>query len=160
MKNIAKQIIKIVFLNLCLITALFSKLELGTDFPKLVLENQYAQKVSIPKKGEVTLLFSFEKGVSTGIQKFLEKQESDFLTQHHMMYISDISSLPKFLVDFFVLPKLKSFNFDVALLYEDNSLDKEENKITVIRLKEHRVVAISFLNVDKLEEFMARPASF
>lgn len=148
------------FVHLLFMTLLFGELKIGERFPSLTLENPYNETVTISKEGTCTLLFSFEKNISTAIQAFLEKQEPDFLSQHHMMYISDISSLPKFLVSFFVLPKLKGFAFDVALLYEDNTLNREENKITVIRLKDNTVVDMMFIEVDKLESFMVEPASF
>jgi len=159
MNSVGKRVISIVFINLLFMTLLFAELKVGESFPSLTLVNPYNQTVTVSKKGELTLLLSFEKDISTGIQKFLEEQERDFLIEHHMLYVSDISSLPKFLVNFFVLPKLKVFEFQVALLYDENKLNREEKKITIIHLKDNVIMDIDFIEINALESFMAKSAS-
>jgi len=151
---------RILFINLLFITLILADVKVGEGFPSLALLNQQSKKVEIPKKGEVLLLISFEKDTSTAIQEFLKEKKSDFLSANNMMYISDISSLPSFLVNLFVLPKLKKFDFEVALIYDENELDREEEKITVIHIKDNNVTSISFIEVHELEKFMVKPTSF
>jgi len=151
---------RILFINLLFITLLSADVKVGERFPTLALQNQQSEKVEIPQKGEVLLLVSFEKDTSTAIQELLKEKNSDFLSANNMMYISDISSLPSFLVNLFVLPKLKEFDFEVALIYNENELDREEKKVTIIHLKENNVTDISFIEVHELEKLMAKPTSF
>jgi hypothetical protein len=148
---------KILFINLLFITLLLAELKVGEQFPSLPLVNQYDKTINIPKEGEVILLISFEKDTSTAIQSFLEKQEEGFLSDNNMSYISDISSLPKFLVNIFVLPKLKKFDFNVALLYEKSLLTHKEGHLTIIHLKENRVVDKLFIESSRVDEFMVKP---
>ena len=150
---------KIILINLLFMTLLLADVKVGERFPTLALLNQHNEKIEIPQKGEVILLLSFEKEISTDIQIFLEKQDNHFLMNHHMVYISDISSLPRFLVNLFVLPKLKEFDFKVALLYDENGLNREEKKATIIYLKDNTITDIDFIEVNKLENFMVKPTS-
>ncbi len=159
MNNIGKIFIRLIVIDLFLLTLLSAELRVGDGFPSLVLVDSENKTVEISKKGEITLLVSFEKDISTDIQKFLEKQDNNFLTNHHMVYISDISSLPRFLVNFFVLPRLKEFDFKVALLYDENELNREEKKATIIHLKDNIITDISFIKVNKLEASMVKPTS-
>jgi hypothetical protein len=148
---------KILFINLLFITLLLAELKVGEIFPSLTLVNQYNETINIPKEGEHILLLSFEKDTSTALQLFLEKQEHGFLSDNNMTYISDISSLPTFLVKVFVLPKLKKFDFNVALLYEESGLTHKEGHVTVIYLKDNRVEETLFIEMSKLKEFMVKP---
>ncbi len=159
MNNIGKIFIRLIVIHLFLLTLLSAELRVGESFPSLVLVDSENKTVEISKKGEVTLLLSFEKDISTDIQKFLEKQENHYLINHHMVYISDISSLPRFLVNFFVLPKLKEFDFKVALLYDENELNREEKKATIIHLKDNIITNINFIEVNNLEVSMVKSTS-
>jgi len=150
---------KILFVNFLLITMLFAELKVGDSIPSLTLVNQFDERVEISKEGSSTLLLSFEKDISADIQEFLEKQDDNFLSDNHMVYISDISSLPTFLVNIFVLPSLKKFDFKVALIYDENELNREEKKATLIYLKDNMVTDIIFIEASKLKDFMAKPTS-
>jgi hypothetical protein len=160
MDNISKKIIKILFGNLLFITLLFAELKVGDSFPPLLLENQFSKTVEISKKGEFTLFISFEKDISIEIQEFLEKQNSDFLSKNSMIYISDVSSLPAFLVNLFVLPKLKKFDFEVALIYNENGINREEKRVTFIRLNDNNITELSYVDTTELEKIMVKPTSF
>jgi len=138
---------------------LFAELKVGDSIPSLTLVNQFDERVEISKEGSSTLLLSFEKDISADIQEFLEKQDDNFLSDNHMVYISDISSLPTFLVNIFVLPSLKKFDFKVALIYDENELNREEKKATLIYLKDNMVTDIIFIEASKLKDFMAKPTS-
>ena len=135
------------------ITTLFGEVKVGESFPTLTLVDQYDQNISVDNSTK-TLLLSFQKGVSSGIQTFLKSKEENFLEKNNALYIADISGMPSFLVGLFALPKMKKFNFKVALIYEDNVADpipREEDKVTVIKLNNQKILSIEFVEPKRLE---------
>ena len=135
------------------ITTLFGEVKVGESFPTLTLVDQYDQNISVDKSTK-TLLLSFQKGVSSGIQAFLKSKEENFLEKNNALYIADISGMPSFLVGLFALPKMKKFNFKVGLIYEDNVADpipREEDKVTIIKLNNQKILSIEFVEPKRLE---------
>lgn len=137
----------VILLTLLCVTSLFAELKVGDTFPPLVLVDQFDKKVEVPSEGK--LLLSFEKDISTAIQEFLLKQDKNYLSGNHLLYISDVSSLPSFLVNLFVLPTLKEFAFSVALIYDENEMPHEEGNVTVISLEKGVVVKVEFMGVEE-----------
>jgi hypothetical protein len=141
---------KIVMVSSLLMTILFAELQLGKALPSWQLVSQQGSEVVIPNKGKIRLLISSEKGLSEKIHTYLKKQDRDFLKERKTIYVSDISSLPNFLVELFVLPTLKGFNFTVALLKEENSIEYSDGKVTVVSLNDGEVMEVMFVEVDDL----------
>jgi hypothetical protein len=145
---------KILFATLLLISTLFADLKVGDTFPTLTLVDQFDEKVELPKEGSLKLLLSFEKDVSAGIKTFLEGKEKNFLTDNNIVYISDISKMPSFITKWFALPKMKKFDFKVALIYDEEAgdeLNAEEGKVSVISLQDNKITAIEFVEPKALK---------
>ena len=140
---------KILFTSLLLISTLFAELKVGDSVPSLTLVNQFDEKVELKKEGSLKLILSFEKDVSAGIKTFLDTQDKNFLIDNNVTYISDISGMPSFVTSWFAIPKMKKFDFKVALIYDEDEgkvLNRQEEKVSVISVKDNNITSIKFVN--------------
>jgi len=131
-----------------MISTLNAEVKVGDAFPVFNLQDQFEVKMQVPQKGKVTIILSFEKDVSSEVKTFIDTQKKNYLENNHIMYISDISPMPSLITSLFALPKMKKFNFRVALINEDNVADvipREEGKVTRITLQNNHIKAIEFV---------------
>jgi hypothetical protein len=145
---------KILIACLLFINILSAEIKVGEQFPVLTLVDQYNHAIEIRTKGKITLLLSFEKKVSTQIQQYLETKGKDFLDTNNLMYISDISGMPSFVTRMFALPKMKSFSFKIALIYDENEakfLSRENKKVSLVTLENNRIKTIKFVEPKDLD---------
>jgi len=144
---------KIIIISLLLGTALFAKIKVGENFPTLTLVDQFNTKIEVKKEGTTKLILSFEKDVSSAIKDFLDTKEKNYLANNNIIYISDISSIPSFIVSLFAIPKMKKFDFRIALIYdkkESKVLVREKEKITLVSIKDNNITSIEFVNPTEL----------
>lgn len=145
---------KSIIITFLLTTALFAELKKGEPFPTLNLVDQFDEKIEIGQENNTTLLISFEKDISKKINAFLKEKKPEFMKNHNLLYISDISSMPSFVTSWFALPKMKELPFKIALIYEEEvaeSINKEEGKISVINLRNNHVESIKFVEPNSLK---------
>ena len=145
---------KIIMASLLLATALFAEIKVGENFPNLTLVDQFDEKMEVKKEGATKLILSFEKDVSSEVKTFLDSKEKNYLNDNNLFYISDISSMPSFVTSWFALPKMKKFDFKIALIYDENegtAITREEGKVTVVTLTDNNITAIEFVAPKELE---------
>ena len=148
---------KIIIASLLLVSALFAELKVGDTFPSLTLVDQFDTKVEVKKEGDTKLLFSFEKDISAGIKEFLDAKDKNFLNDNNITYISDISKMPSFVTSWFALPKMKKFDFKVALIYDEEAgelIARQEGKVSLITLKDNKITAIEFVAPKALDSIL------
>ncbi|MCH9741181.1 MAG: hypothetical protein K0U38_10160 [Epsilonproteobacteria bacterium] len=145
---------KILLTTLLLLSSLYAELKIGENFPKLTLVDQFDKKVELPTQGTLTLIISFEKDVSADIKDFLNTKNTNFLSDNNITYISDISGMPTFVTNWFALPKMKKFDFKVALIYDEDEgkkLNREEKRVTIMTLKDNNITTIDFIPSKELQ---------
>ena len=146
---------KIILFILLWLSLLNGDLNSGDTLPPLALVDQFDNKVKI--KNNSTLIISFQKSVSSEIQAFIDAKPKHYLKNNNIPYISDMSSAPKFMIKLFSIPKMKKFDYKVALIYDDdiaNKIQREDNKMTVITLSKHKVEKIEFISPSHLEKVL------
>ena len=138
------KVILFIFISFSLLNA---NIISGETLIPLNLVDQFDNKLEV--KPNATLIISFQKSVSSEIQAFIDTKPKHYLEQNNILYISDMSAAPTFMIKLFGIPKMKKFDYKVALIYDDVVADKiqrEEDKITVIRLKRDKIVGIQFVS--------------
>ena len=138
---------KLILLTLLSFSLLFAKVNSGDTLPALALVDQFDNKVVVAE--DSTLIISFQKSVSSKIQAYLDAKPKDFLAQNRLLYISDMSAAPKFMIKLFGIPKMKKFAYKVALIYDDKvagMIQREEDKVTIITLRHHKIVKMQFVS--------------
>jgi len=137
---------RLIFLTLVSFSILFAKVTIGEPLPLVNLVDQFDNKVEV--RSDATLVVSFQKSVSSKIQAYLDSKPKYYLEDNNILYISDMSAAPTFMIKLFGIPKMKKFTYKVALIYDDavaDKIQKEDNKITVIKLKKDKIVGIQFV---------------
>jgi hypothetical protein len=146
---------RLIFLTLVSLSLLTAKVTNGDILPCLSLVDQFDNKVEI--RDDATLIVSFQKSISSEIQAYLDTQPKDFLEENNILYLSDMSAAPTFMIKLFGIPKMKKFNYKVALIYDDviaKKLQREDNKVTLIRLNHHKIIDIQFVSSNALEKVL------
>ena len=142
---------KILTVSLLMSVMLFAEFKVGDTFPTLHLSDQFEKQTDVTNKIQY-ILMAFEKDVSVETADFFKKQMKGFLEKRHLLYISDISSMPSFITSMFALPKMKKYPFSVLLINDDRGeqFNKKEGVLTRYSLKHHKITAIDFLSPKQL----------
>jgi len=146
---------RIVFLTLLSFSLLFAKVTIGDPLPVLNLVDQFDKNVEI--RSDSTLVVSFQKSVSSEIQAYLDSKPKHYLEDNNILYISDMSAAPTFMIKLFGIPKMQKFDYKVALIYDDavaDKIQKEDDKITVIKLKKDKIEGIQFVSPKDLNSVL------
>jgi len=148
---------KLIFLTLISFSLLFAKVTIGEPLPVVNLVDQFDNKVEI--RSDSTLIVSFQKSVSSKIQAYLTSKPKHYLEQHNILYVSDMSAAPTFMIKLFGIPKMQKFPYKVALIYDDeiaDNIQRESDKITVISLRQHKIIKIQFVSPKDLGKVLLR----
>jgi hypothetical protein len=138
----------ILFLSIGLFASSFKINEKITHFS---LVNQFDEKQTVTDEIEI-LLVSFEKGTGADVNEFLANQKSDFLKEHHAIFIANISGMPMVITKMFALPKMRKYQHNILLIYDENDtrFQSKEGKTTLYRLKNGIIHNIEFITKDDL----------
>lgn len=116
---------------------------------ELTLPDQFDRAHTINQKTRA-LLLTFSKKQGEDVQTFLDKRETGYLEAKGAAFLMDISPIPVFVRNKFVLPKLRESAYPILLIYEKKiakSLKntKQGEKIAVVALKDNIVQSIEYL---------------
>lgn len=144
---------KSLFILLTLTISLFASLSPGQPFPATMLEDQFEKNYSVTAEDRIVMI-SFERSVSSAANDFLSQQPKGFLADHHAKYITDISAMPAIISTLFALPKMCDYPYPVMLNDDEafkKRFEKKEEKLTVYRLKDGKIVSVDFIDANRLE---------
>jgi len=141
----------LLLISIFLTGVLFADFKVGDKLPSVTLPDQFDKEHKVEDK-DTLIIMAFEKKTSIAISNYLKTQPASFLTTHHAKYISDISSMPSFIISMFAMPKMKKFPFSILLIKDDfgKQFNRLEGKITIFKLKNHKIKSISFISPEKV----------
>lgn len=145
-----KKIILFLSLVLC---AFSQELSINDKINNFSLANQFDEKKTIDSKVN-TIIVSFEKDTGKEVNEFLEQKTSDFLREHHAVFIANISGMPMIITKMFALPKMKNYKHEILLIYDENDdrFKAQEGMSTLYRLENGVIKSIEFITKDDLEK--------
>lgn len=145
-----KKIILFLSLVLC---AFSQELSINDKINNFSLANQFDEKKTIDSKIN-TIIVSFEKDTGKEVNEFLEQKTSDFLREHHAVFIANISGMPMIITKMFALPKMKNYKHEILLIYDENDdrFKAQEGVSTLYRLENGVIKSIEFITKDDLEK--------
>lgn len=91
------------------------------------------------------LVFAHDMDSSKVVKQAFEQQTTQSLNQAHVQYYADISGMPSLISRFIGIPKMKKAKYLIILDKEGEALKalpKEEDKATLLQLKDHKVVSL------------------
>jgi len=147
----------LLLISLFLTGTLFADFKVGDNLPAITLLDQFDKEFKVEGKDRL-IIMAFEKDISIAVSNYLKTLPASFLTTHHAKYISDISSMPSFITSMFALPKMKKFPFSVLLINDDfgQQFNHLEGKITVYKIKNHKILSIRFVTPKEFPSLFAR----
>lgn len=145
-----KKIILFLSLVLC---AFSQELSINDKINNFSLANQFDEKKTIDSKIN-TIIVSFEKDTGKEVNEFLEQKTSDFLREHHAVFIANISGMPMIITKMFALPKMKNYKHEILLIYDENDdrFKAQDGMSTLYRLENGVIKSIEFITKDDLEK--------
>lgn len=145
-----KKIILFLSLVLC---AFSQELSINDKLNNFSLANQFDEKKTIDSRIN-TIIVSFEKDTGKEVNEFLEQKTSDFLREHHAVFIANISGMPMIITKMFALPKMKNYKHEILLIYDENDdrFKAQEGMSTLYRLEDGVIKSIEFITKDDLEK--------
>lgn len=145
-----KKIILFLSLVLC---AFSQELSINDKINNFSLANQFDEKKTIDSKVN-TIIVSFEKDTGKEVNEFLEQKTSDFLREHHAVFIANISGMPMIITKMFALPKMKNYKHEILLIYDENDdrFKAQDGMSTLYRLENGVIKSIEFITKDDLEK--------
>ena len=148
---------KLLLISTILTASLFAGFKVGDTLPTIALNDQFEKPLKVTS-ADTLVIMAFEKDVSIDISMFLKAQVKGFLLQHHMKYISDISTMPSFITSMFAMPKMKKYPFSVMLINNDfgKQFDRQKGKVTVYRLKNKKIIAVEFIDPKQLANLIKK----
>jgi len=132
------------------------KLVVGKSLSDLKLNDQNEKPQTLSADTKI-VFFSFSKPTGHMCNEFLEKQDANYLVEHHAVYVADVSAAPSIIKSMFILPDLKELKFPILLINDDKlsaeyskGMDKES--IVVVTLQNGTITKIDNLKDAKALE--------
>ena len=144
-----KKFLLLVGLSLTLLVAAPLKTgDLIDTFKGFKFETPQGRMMKVPKSTNL-IIAAFEKDTGKLVNAYLDTQVSMYLPKKHAIYIADIHNMPSIITNMFALPKLRKYKHPIYLHFDDEFdqfFPNQEEKITIVRLKDKKVVSISFIS--------------
>lgn len=119
--------------------------KVGDNLSSFSCDNQFGKKVTVTSNTKKMIVaFSKEKGEI--MKQFLDKNP-DYLKTQNAIYIADVSSAPAFVTSMFMMPKFKSYTFEMGVITDESKakqFPKQDDMISIISLEEGVVKNIEF----------------
>lgn len=147
-----KKIFILIGLSLALLNA--APLSTGdsiNSFKTFTFETPQERKMKIPKSTNL-IVAAFEKDTGKLVNAYLDTKPAMYMPKHHAVYVADIHNMPSIITSMFALPKMQKYKHLIYLQYDEEFeefVPNKEEKITIIRLKDKKVVSISFISTQE-----------
>lgn len=147
--------IKKILLSLALLSSLaFAKtLEMGDSIEPFSLKDQFDKTVEVNSNDYETIIFSAEKDPASWVTEYLKDKSNTYLQDNKTVFISDISGMPSLITQWFALPKMKKYNYSLALITQESDLfPKKEKALTIIKIQDNKISSIDFITQGDMVE--------
>jgi len=117
-------------------------LSIGDQFPSQTYEDPHEAKHQLNPDTKYVLV-SFEMEISKGIHNWLADKDPNYLEQHKMEYVADITKMPSIITFLFARPKMKKYKFPILLAKDEKFAPQFpilEGKFAVFELDDTRKV--------------------
>ncbi len=112
-------------------------IDINATVEPFVLEDQFGVEHNVQVRPKI-LICSFGKNTGKLISDYFGKQGSDYLAQHDIELIADVSSVPSLLRKTIIIPKMKKYNFEILLSSDKNfsgQFPSKEDNLTILKLE-------------------------
>lgn len=136
-----------------------AEFKVGDKFPSFELKDQFDKKLTIDESTSI-LVLATNKESGKIAHAYFENKPATFFEQKKLIYISDMSSVPGFVLDMFMMGAFKKYPYSLGLLKDEKiakEMPKKENQITIFFLNKLQIENILFAkDVDELKAILER----
>lgn len=121
-------------------------LSVGSDWDLKNFTDQRENPVLITED-TTTILFVSDMDASKVVHQVLEMETQDSLSKKNLVFISDIHKMPSLITRFIALPKMRSYQYPMALIQKEGiskDIPREKGKVTVFFLKKGKITEIQY----------------
>jgi hypothetical protein len=123
-------------------------LTINDALPNIVLNDQFGNPHTIDKNVS-KIIITFDKKSSVLANKFisLKKDSANYLAEHKMAFVANISKMPALITKLFALPKMKKYKHTILLIDDDdnNMFLSEKKHISIYDLKDGIIQNITYI---------------
>ena len=125
----------------------YTMIEQNSTVEPFTLNDQFGKEHHLEQMPKL-LICSFGKETGKLISNYFNAKDANYLIEHDIKLMADVSSVPSLLRGTFILPKMKKYSFEI-LISSDSKFSKrfprEENKLTVLKIENGVVQEIIFV---------------
>ncbi len=141
------SLVSLLFLVSCASTPPMEPLKLGQQVDFALLQNQYAQPF-IHETAMKYLLFADSMEPASVVRETLPQLDPSCHQNGTLVFVADVSGMPKLITNMFAVPKMRGYEFSVWLDYEGEAtevLPVQEGMVSVIRVSEGVIEDIQYV---------------
>ena len=132
-----------------------SMIEQNSTIQPFTLNDQFGKEHNINTLPKL-LICSFGKETGKLISSYFNAQSSDYLAQHDIKLLADVSGVPSILRKTIIIPKMKKNSFEILLSTEKDfskQFPTQDDQLTVLKIEGDVVKEILFVGDElKLKE--------
>lgn len=136
-----------IFVSLLLMLLIANaEFKVGDRLPSFELKDQFDNKLIIDES-ILILVLATNKESGKIAHAYFESKPATFFEQKKLIYISDMSLVPSFVLDMFMMGSFKKYPYSLGLLKDEKiakEMPKKENQITIFFLNKLQIESILF----------------
>jgi len=131
----------------------FSDIKVGNKLADFTIEDQFDKKHSLTNDTK-KIIFAFSKPMGHIVKMYMADKEKGYFEKRNILFIADVSSMPKIIYNMFALADMKEANYPMLIiLKKENALRfRNENKkdyIMILTLDNKKITNIQYVNNEK-----------
>ena len=130
--------------------AKFTDIKVGNILADFTIEDQFDKKHSLTNKTK-KILFAFSKPTGHIVKVYLGTKPVDYLSSRDILFIADVSGMPKIIFNMFALSDMKESKYPMLLILDEKNATRfrNENKkdfIMILSLDNKKITNIEYIN--------------
>jgi len=116
------------------------------------LKDQFGKEHTITTMPKI-MIISFGKETGQLISSYFNELGSEYLTNHDIKLIADVSGVPSLLRKTIIVPKMKKYNFEILLSTDKSFTEqfpKKDDKLTVLKIENNKIVDTIFVDSEAM----------
>jgi len=132
-------------------------IEIGKKFEPGTLKDQFGKEGTVDENSEKVIMV-FAKSTGHLVKEFLNTKPENYLDEHKVIFIADVSKMPSMIFKYAALPDLQKHKYPIYLILDESisqkfKNDKYKDYVMVIDLDHSIVKEVEFVTTAKdLEE--------
>jgi len=116
------------------------------------LKDQFGKEHTVTTMPKI-MIISFGKETGQLISSYFNELGSEYLTNHDIKLIADVSGVPSLLRKTIIVPKMKKYNFEILLSTDKSFTEqfpKKDDKLTVLKIENNKIIDTIFVDSEAM----------